>query len=91
MEQTDPHRRPASARQAFADHMNRLVASDRAPTTPNERKSKSVAEINLERRMITYPLSDGSGTRRDVARITAATPETLPLGATRSPSVDPGD
>jgi len=34
MEQTDLHSCRTPARLAFADHMNRLVAGDRAPSAP---------------------------------------------------------
>ncbi len=34
MEQSDPRRRRTSARLAFADHVDYLVAGDRAPSSP---------------------------------------------------------
>src|SRR5580693_2878835 len=38
MEQTDPCRRRTSARLAFADHVDYLIAGQRAPGSPKERK-----------------------------------------------------
>ncbi len=37
MEQTDPRTGRTPARLAFADHMNRFVAGDRAPSSQKER------------------------------------------------------
>jgi hypothetical protein len=44
MEQTDPRRRRTSARLAFADHVDNLVAGQRAPGNP--KKTETRAGVN---------------------------------------------
>ena len=42
---TDPRTRRTPARLAFADHMDRLVAGDRAPSSPE--RTKMLADADL--------------------------------------------
>ena len=44
MEQTDPRRRRTAARLAFADHVDYLVAGDRAPGSP--KRTEALAGVN---------------------------------------------
>ena len=44
MEQTDPRRQCTSARLAFADHVNYLVAGQRAPGSP--KRTETLAGVN---------------------------------------------
>ena len=44
MEQTDPRRRRTSARLAFADHVDYLVAGQRAPGSP--KRTETLAGVN---------------------------------------------
>src|SRR6516164_8661917 len=44
MEQTNPRRRRTSARLAFADHVNRFVAGQRAPGSP--KRTETLAGVN---------------------------------------------
>jgi len=51
MEQTD---RRTPARLAFADHMNRFIAGDRAPSSPEGAKMLTRADPALDRPMILF-------------------------------------
>jgi hypothetical protein len=44
MEQTDLRTRRTAARLAFADHMNRFIAGDRAPGSP--KRTEALAGVN---------------------------------------------
>jgi hypothetical protein len=52
MEQTDLHACRTPARLAFADHMNRLVTGNCAPSSPEGAKMLTGADPALDRPMI---------------------------------------
>src|SRR5260370_8795583 len=54
MEKTAPRRQRASVRLAFADHMDRFVAGDRAPSSPERAKMLACAYPALDRPMILF-------------------------------------
>src|SRR5258708_40055814 len=54
MEETAPRRGRASVRLAFADHMDRFVAGDRAPSSPERAKMLACAYPALDRPMILF-------------------------------------
>src|SRR5271165_2185796 len=54
MEQTDLRTRRTPARLAFADHMDRFVAGDRAPSSPEGAKMLACAYPALDRPMILF-------------------------------------
>jgi hypothetical protein len=54
MEQTDLHTCRTPARLAFADHVNRLVTGNRAPSAPEGAKMLTRADPLLDRPMILF-------------------------------------
>src|SRR5260370_42413868 len=54
MEKTAPRRQRASVRVAFADHMDRFGAGDRAPSSPERAKMLDCAYPALDRPMILF-------------------------------------
>src|SRR5271165_4724893 len=54
MEQTDLRTRRTAARLAFADHMNRFIAGERAPSSPEGAKMLACAYPALDRPMILF-------------------------------------
>jgi hypothetical protein len=54
MEQTDLHAHRTPARLAFADHMNRFIAGDRASSSPEGAKMLTRADPALYRPMILF-------------------------------------
>src|SRR5208282_1070566 len=54
MEQTDLHAHRTPARLAFADHMNRFIAGDRAPSAPERPEMLTGADPALDRPMILF-------------------------------------
>jgi hypothetical protein len=54
MEQTDLRTHRTAARLAFADHMNRFIAGDRAPSSPEGAEMLTGADTALDRPMILF-------------------------------------
>ena len=54
MEQTNPRLRRASARLAFADHMDRLVACDRTPGSPKRSEMLTRVDSSLDRPVVLF-------------------------------------
>jgi hypothetical protein len=54
MEYTAPRRRRASVPLAFADHMDRFLAGDRPPSSPERAKMLACAYPALDRPMILF-------------------------------------
>ena len=54
MQQTDLRTNRTPARLAFADHMNRFIAGDRAPSSPEGTKMLTRADPTLDRPVILF-------------------------------------
>jgi hypothetical protein len=64
MEQTNPRRRRASTRPAFADHINRLVIGNCAPSAPKRTEILADADPAFDGPVIPFP-----GCYRDTAPV----------------------
>jgi len=54
VEQTDPRRQRTSARLAFANDMNRLVAGDRTPGSPEGTEALARVDPSLDREVVLF-------------------------------------
>jgi len=54
MEQTNPRLRRASARLAFADHMDRFIAGDRTPSSPERAEALTGVDPALDRPVVLF-------------------------------------